>query len=96
MELKNKYLILEKLDGKFRQDMLVGNKEVQGFCLDEPTVGYPLYLYNCMKDIKVMGAVIPCNELPVSWTSRVESIDLEKGIIKTRNSTYKIEVKDAE
>lgn len=96
MELKNKYLILEKLDGKFRQDMLVGNKEVRGFCLDEPTVGQQFYLYNCIKDVEVMGAVIPCNDLPVSWTSRVKEIDLENGIIKTANSIYKVEIKDVE
>lgn len=96
MELKNKYLILEKLDGKFRQDMLVGDKSIRGYCLDEPTVGHQFFLYNCIKDVEVMGAVIPCNELPVSWTSRVESIDLENFTIKTKNSTYKIEIKDVE
>ena len=97
MELKNKYLILEKLSGeRYRPDMPVGSKEIQGFCLDEPTIGQQFYLYNCIKDVEVMGAVIPCNELPVSWTSRVEAIDLENGIIKTANSIYKIEIKDAE
>lgn len=96
MELKNKYLILEKLDGKFRQDMIVGNKEVRGFCLNEPTVGHQFFLYNCIKDVEVMGAIIPCNELPVAWTSRVEEIDLEANIIRTKNSTYKIEIKDVE
>ena len=96
MELKNKYLILEKLDGKFRQDMVVGDKSVRGWCIEPPTIGQQFYLYNCIKDVEVMGAVIPCNELPVSWTSRVEEIDLENGVIKTANSIYKIEIKDAE
>ena len=96
MELKNKYIILEKLDGSFRQDLPIGNKEIQGYCLEPPTVGYQFFLYNCIKDVEVMGAVIPCNELPVSWTSRVESIDLENLTIKTKNSTYKVEIKDVE
>lgn len=90
MELKNKYLILEKLEGKYRQDMLVGDKSIRGWCIEPPTVGYQFYLYNCVKDVEVMGTVIPCHDLPVAWTSTIESIDLENGIIKTRNSTYKI------
>lgn len=92
-----KYVVLQKLDGKkYRPDMLVGDRSVQGYCIEPPTIGHQFFLYNCIKDIEVMGAVIPCNELPVSWTSRVESIDLENRIIKTANSTYKIEIKDAE
>lgn len=91
-----KYIILEKLDGKFRQDMLVGDRSIQGYCIEPPTVGYQFYLYNCVKDIKVMETVIPCHDLPVAWTSRVEAIDLENGIIKTANSTYKVEIKDVE
>lgn len=93
MELKNKYLTLEKLDGKDNQFLPIGNKEIQGYCLEEPQVGHQFFLYNCIKDIEVMGAVIPCNELPVSWTSRVKEIDLENNIIKTANSTYKFEIK---
>lgn len=37
MELKNKYLVLEKLNGKFRQDMLVGDKSIRGWCIEPPT-----------------------------------------------------------
>ena len=96
MELKNKYLILEKLEGKYRQDMLVGDRSIQGYCIEPPTVGYQFFLYNCIKDVEVMGAVIPCNELPVAWTSVVREIDLENLTIKTANSTYKIEIKDVE
>lgn len=96
MELKNKYIILEKLDGKFRQDMLVGDRSIQGYVLEEPTVGYQFYLYNCVKDVEIRGAIIPCHDLPVAWTSKVREIDLENGLIKTANSTYKIEIKDVE
>lgn len=94
--MKGKYIILEKLDGSFRQDLPIGNKELRGYCIEPPEIGYPFYLYNCIKDVEVMGAVIPCNELPVSWTSRVKEIDLENGTIKTANSIYKIEIKDYE
>ena len=91
MELKNKYLILEKLSGeRYRPDMPVGSKEIQGYCIEPPTVGYQFYLYNCVRDIKVMETVIPCHDLPVAWTSRVKEIDLENGVIKTANSTYRI------
>ncbi len=95
--MKGKYLILEKLSGeRFRQDMLVGDRSVQGYCLEEPTVGYQLFLYNCIKDIDVMGATIPCRDLPIAWTSIVQEIDLVNNILKTKNSIYKIEVRDAE
>lgn len=91
-----KYIILEKLDGKFRQDMLVGDKSIQGWCIEPLTVGHQFYLYTSPTDIVIGEAVIPKEELICSWTSRVDSIDLENGIIKTKNSTYKIEIKDAE
>lgn len=91
-----KYVVLTKLDGKNNQFLQIGSKEIQGFCLEEPTVGYQFFLYNCIKGVEVMGALIPCHDLPVAWTSRVESIDLENGVIKTKNSTYEIEIKDVE
>ena len=91
--MKNKYVILEKLDGKFRQDMIVGDKSVQGWCLEEPQVGYQFYLYNSLEDVKIGEAVIPKEDLPCAWTSVVKEIDLENGIIRTANSTYKIIIK---
>jgi hypothetical protein len=95
MELKNKYVILEKLSGeRYRADMPVGDRSIQGYCLELPEVGYQFFLYNCIKDVEVMGAIIPCHDLPIAWTSRVEEIDLINNIIRTKNSIYKIEIKD--
>lgn len=94
--MKGKYVILEKLDGSFRQDLPIGNKKIQGYCLEEPEVGYQFYLYTSPTDITIGEAVIPKEKLICSWTSRAESIDLENGLIKTKNSTYKIKVKDVE
>lgn len=96
MEIKNKYLILEKIDGKFRQDMLVGDKSVRGWCTEPPMVGYQFYLYTSPTDIVIGEAVIPKEELICAWTSVVQDIDLVNGIVKTKNSIYKIEIKDAE
>lgn len=93
MEMINKYLILEKLDGSFRQDIPIGSKEVQGYALDEPKVGYPFYLYTSLDDIKVGEAIIPKEDLITSWTSVVREIDLENSIIRTVNSTYKFEIR---
>ena len=93
--MKGKYVILEKLSGeRYRADMLVGDRSVQGYVLEEPKVGYQFYLYNCVKDVEVMGAIIPCHDLPIAWTSVVREIDLENNIIKTANSIYKMEIKD--
>jgi hypothetical protein len=95
MELKGKYIILEKLSGeRYRADMLVGNRDVQGWCIEPPQVGYAFYLYTSPEDVKIGDAVIPKEDLLCAWTSRVDSIDLENNIIKTANSTYKIEIKD--
>jgi hypothetical protein len=79
-----KYLILEKLDGAFRQDMLVGDKSIRGYVLEEPKVGYQFYLYNSPVDVKIGDAIIPKEDLPVAWTSVVREIDLENNIIKQR------------
>ena len=91
--MKGKYLILEKLDGKFRQDMLVGDRSIQGYCLEEPKVGYQFFLYNSPEDVKIGEVVIPKEDLPCAWTSTVREIDLENNIIKTNNSTYRYEIK---
>jgi hypothetical protein len=91
--MKNKYIILEKIDGTFRQDMLMGNRSIQGWCLEEPQIGFQFYLYTSLEDIKIGGAVIPREDLPCAWTSTVDEIDLDNSIIRTRNSTYKFEIK---
>ena len=94
MELKNKYVILEKLDGKYRPDMLIGNREVQGWCLEEPTVGFSLYLFYAPKNVKIGEVEIPAEDLPCAWTSTLKEIDYENMILTTKNSTYKIEIRD--
>ena len=91
--MTGKYIILEKLDGSFRQDLPIGNKEVQGYVLKEPKVGYPFYLYSSPEDVKIREAIIPKEDLPCAWTSVVREIDLENNIIKTANSTYKYEIR---
>ncbi len=78
---KGKYIILEKLDGIFRQDFLIGNKEIQGWNRHGIEIGKQLYLYDHLtKGVR-----------PVAWTSIVKEID--EDIIKTNNSTYKIIIK---
>lgn len=93
MELKNKYLILEKLDGTYRVDLPIGNKEIQGFCLDEPKIGQQLYLYTSNEDVKIGEAIIPKENLLCAWTSTIREIDFENNLIKTRNSIYRYEIK---
>ena len=92
--MKGKFVILEKLDGKFRQDLPVGNTLIRGYVLEEPKVGYQFYLYSSVEDVKIGEAVIPKEDLPCSWTSVVREIDLENNTIKTANSVYKIEIRD--
>lgn len=91
-----KYIILEKLDGKHRIDLPIGNKEIQGYCLEEPKVGYPFFLYTSPKDIKIGEAIIPKEDLLTAWTSAVREIDLENNLIITNNSTYRIIIKTDE
>lgn len=95
--MKGKYVILEKLSGeRYRPDMLVGDRSIQGYCLEELKVGYPFFLYTSPTDLKIGDAVIPKEDLICAWTSRVDSIDLENNIIKTANSVYKFEFKTEE
>lgn len=93
MELKNKYLILEKLDGTYRVDLPIGNKDIQGYCLEEPKVGFAFYLYSSNEDVKLGEAVIPKEDLLCAWTSAVREIDFENNLIKTNNSTYRYETR---
>lgn len=96
MQIKGKYIILQKLDGKNNQFLPIGNKQIQGYCLEEPQVGYQFYLYTSPEDVKIGDAVIPKEDLLCAWTSVVREIDLENNIIKTNNSTYKFEIKTDE
>ncbi len=91
--MKNKFLILEKLSGeRYRPDMVVGDKSIRGWCLEPPQAGYPFYLYTSPEDVKIGDAVIPKEDLVCSWTSAVKEINWETNILKTTNSTYKIEI----
>lgn len=92
--MKGKFVILEKLDGKFRQDLPIKNTLIRGYCLEEPKVGYQFFLYSSAEDVKIGESVIPKEDLLTAWTSVVREIDLENNIIKTANSVYKFEVKD--
>ena len=97
MQLKGKYIILEKLSGeKYRPDMLVGDRSIRGYCLEPPKVGYQFFLFYAPKDVEIGEAVIPKEDLPCSWTSIVKEIDWENNIIKTANSVYKFEIKEDE
>lgn len=75
---KGKYIILEKLDGTFRQDLPIGNREIQGWNRHGIEIGKKLYLYgHLIKGVR-----------PIAWTSEVKEIDGD--IIRTNNSKYKI------
>ena len=93
--MKGKFVILEKLSGeRYRPDMLIGDRSIRGYCLEEPKVGYQFYLYSSAEDVKIGDFTVPKEDLPCSWTSVVREIDLENNIIKTANSVYKIEIRD--
>ena len=81
--MKGKYVILEKIDGSFRQDLPIGNKEIQGYVFQEFKIDFPILFFFSAED-----------QTPCAWTSKVVSVDLEKQIIKTKNSTYKFEIRD--
>jgi hypothetical protein len=85
--MKDKYLILTKIsDDKFNGNhpngINIGSTEVQGFNYDGIRLGEKLYLYQWRE--------VP----PTAWTSTVESFNEENMILKTKNSTYKITIKD--
>lgn len=81
MKLKEKYVVLEKIDGSYRVDLPVGNKEIQGLALEEPKIGESFKLYSATWVLQ-------------AWTSAVKEIDHKNKIIKTANSTYKYEIKE--
>lgn len=78
---KNEYIILEKIDGVYKPDFLIGNKEIRGYCRHGIEVGKQLLLYdNLTKGVR-----------PFAWTSTVQEI--KDDMIITKNSTYKITIK---
>lgn len=79
---KNKYIILEKLDGTFRQDLPIGNFLIQGWNRFDIEIGKPIGLFSH----PIKGVRADC------WTSTVKEINGD--IIKTENSKYKITIKE--
>jgi hypothetical protein len=75
---KDKYIILEKIEGVYRPDQLIGNKDIRGYCRHGIEIGKQLYLY----DHPIKGV------RPYAWTSTV--IEVKDDIIITKNSAYKI------
>lgn len=81
---KGKLIRLEKISddvfgGNHPNGINVGYK-LQGYCLTEPRVGLPVFLYPIDK--------IELNPPPVAWISIVVSIN--GNTIKTANSTYSV------
>lgn len=85
MKIIDKYLVLHKIsDDKFNGNhpngINVGSTRIQGICKKEPVIGKSFILIDTILNI------------PCAYTSAVKSYDKKKGILKTNNSTYKIQV----
>jgi hypothetical protein len=87
--MKNKYIKLTKLSddvfGKLglpHPNFINVGHVLAGWCVDEPIIGEQLYLYPFNKK----------EHMPVAWTSVLKNIDLENMVLKTKNSTYRIEI----
>lgn len=96
MELQGKYITLEKLNGRDNRLISIGSTIIQGYCLDNPEVGYAFYLYSSPKDVKIGEAVIPKHDLPCAWTSQIKEIKTDENILVTNNSIYKVIIKENE
>lgn len=78
---KDKYIILEKIDGIDDFQYPIGNTEIQGWNRHGIEVDKQLLLYDHLtKGVR-----------PFAWTSTVQEI--KDDIIITKNSTYKITIK---
>lgn len=91
MEIKNKYLVLKKIsDDKFKGNhpnkINVGSTLIQGYAKMGITKDEQLFLFPSLK----------FNSSPNAWTSTVVSFNEETMILKTKNSTYEIEIKKDE
>ena len=91
MEIKNKYLLLTKVsDDKFKGNhpngINVGSTLIQGYAKMGIVKGEQLFLFPFLK----------INSSPNAWTSIVVSFDKKTMMLKTKNSTYKIEIKKDE
>lgn len=84
MEILNKFVNLTKLsDDVFGGNHPNGINEghvLSGIVLKKPMIGEQFYLYGT----KLSG--------PKAWTSKVVEINEEENLIKTKNSTYRVDV----
>jgi hypothetical protein len=78
----NDYIELKKLSndvyGNFHPNGVKKGHILKGYIKNLPEVGKQFYMYD--KHLYQ----------PKMWTSRIDNIDEKEGIIKTKNSTYKI------
>lgn len=86
MEIKNKYLVLKKIsddrfNGNHPNGVNVGSTIIQGYPKLGINVGEQLFLFPSLK----------FTSSPQAWTSVVKSFDKKNMILKTANSTYKIQ-----
>jgi hypothetical protein len=86
--LIGKYLVLTKMEdrvyeGNHPNKVNIGSSDIQGFLKNDIEIGEQLYLYPTLK-----FQIAPC-----AWTSSVESFDIEKMELRTKNSLYTITIK---
>lgn len=89
--MNDKYITLTKLsddafNGSHPNGIYVGNSSIQGYPRKGINIGEQLFLHPSLK----------IDSSPNAWTSTVESFDKKKMILKTRNSTYKIDIRKDE
>lgn len=88
-----KYLILEKTEDHFNRSYGwhpegIGSTNIQGYLHDEIQEGYPIHLYITQNN--------KFDSHPTAWTSTVKSFDKETMTVVTKNSTYKITIRQEE
>lgn len=86
MELKNKFVTLEKLEdlrynGNHPNGINTGYK-LKGWLLEEPIEGQAVFLF----------ATKSIQSTPSGWTSVIKNVDMENMLLETKNSMYKITV----
>ncbi len=88
-----KYLILEKTEDHFNRmygwfPVGIGSTDLQGYLHDEIKVGEHIHLHTNQNS--KLGLY------PTSSTSKVKSFDPESMTVVTKNSTYKITIREEE
>lgn len=89
--MNNKYITLTKLsddafNGSHPNGIYVGNSSIQGYPKNGINVGEQLFLFPSLKN----------ESNPNAWTSQVVSFNKKNMILKTKNSTYKIDIRKDE